>query len=290
GLYGWLGNPAGLGPTAGPPPAAEVPDQAVEAMLDAMAQKMATQTPGSTDAAGWTLLARSYASLQRFDDASRAYAQALALAPDDAQLLVDQADVLAMRQGGRTEGEPSRLIARALRIAPDNLKALALGGTDAFEKQDFAEAGRLWSKARTLASPGAFAERMQANLDALPDSQTQTTTSAWVSGRVRLSPSLAASVRPGDTLFVFARAENGPRMPLAIARYSASVLPMEFRLDDSNAMSGALRMSGHARVVVGARVSRSGEALSRSGDVYGETGSIETGRGDVDIVIDAMVP
>lgn len=93
---------------------------------------------------------------------------------------------------------------------------------------------------------------------------------ARVSGTVRLAPSLKDRVAPDDTLFVFARAADdggGPRMPLAILRRQAKDLPLQFTLDDSLSMSPAARLSGATRVVVGARVSRSGNAMPQPGDL-----------------------
>lgn len=161
GLYALLGNTAGLSPpvaaaAAGP----DTDSRAVEAMLDDMAQRMSSQPPQSTDAAGWAFLGRSYAAVHRFESASNAYARAITQSPDDAQLLVDRADVLSMLQGRRTDGEPRRLIERALQLDPANLKALALAGSDAFERKDFAAALAHWSKARQLAPAGAFADNM----------------------------------------------------------------------------------------------------------------------------------
>lgn len=265
GLYGFLGRPDALTQPAvassSPAPAAdEVSPQAVQAMLDGMARQMAAQPPGSTDASGWTLLARSYAALRRFEDASRAYARAIALTPDDAQLLADQADVLSMLQDGHTAGEPQRLIERALQLDPQNRKAIALAA---------------------LAAPSDAKETLPS-----PASKSQ----GAIHGRITLAPELAARVRPDDTVFVFARAENGPRMPLAIARYRAGDLPLDYRLDDTSAMSPALRLSAHARVVVGARVSRTADATPQPGDPIGRSHAVDTGGGNVDVAIDSVQP
>ncbi|MBC8058847.1 MAG: c-type cytochrome biogenesis protein CcmI, partial [Rhizobiales bacterium] len=166
-LYGAIGNPAGL--AVEPPPqaaGAEVEPEALDAMLATLAKRLETPSANpATDLQGWTMLARAYAGLQRFADADRAYARAIALAPNDAQLIADRADVLAVLQGGRTGGEPDRLIAQALQIDPRNLKALALAGSAAYERQDFATARIQWQKARDLAPAGsAFAAGLDRSL------------------------------------------------------------------------------------------------------------------------------
>ena len=111
-----------------------------------------------------------------------------------------------------------------------------------------------------------------------------------VSGTVQLSAALAAKAAPGDTLFVFARAEQGPRMPLAILKRKVSDLPFTFTLDDSSAMSPEMKLSQFPSVVVGARISRSGEALPRAGDLVGQSAPVRTGTGKLVITIDSVQP
>ncbi len=324
GIYGLLGNRDALNP---PPPVAEGAPKfspaEIESMLSTL-QKRLENDPTLPDALkGWTMLARSYAAMQRFPEARTAYGRAIAMAPNDAQLLADQADVIAMIQGQKTAGEPELLIAKALQLDPKNLKALALAGSAAYERKDFAGAVAQWSQARALAPAGSeFAAGIDRSIaDAraeggLPDNAptlaaagaasapanappatasassvtTSVTTSASVSGRVTLSPALAAKVAPGDTLFVFARAAEGPRMPLAILKRSASELPLNFKLDDSMAMSPEMTLSKFNRVIVVARISRSGSAMPAPGDLQGQTSAIAPGAANIDIVIDGVQP
>ena len=132
GLYGFLGNPQGfMGPKdATGTPGGEVTQAQVEAMVAQLAQRLENapaDQPG--DPKGWEMLARTYAAMQRFPEADKAYARATALAPDNAQLLADHADVMAMLQGQSALGAPEKLIERALKLDPKNLKALALAGS-----------------------------------------------------------------------------------------------------------------------------------------------------------------
>lgn len=114
------------------------------------------------DAEGWAMLGRSLAALQRFDEAARAFARAGELSAPDADLLADHADVLAMAQGRSAQGEPERLIARALALAPSHPKALALAGSLAHERGDLPEAARLWEQAARAAPPDSdFAVAMR---------------------------------------------------------------------------------------------------------------------------------
>jgi cytochrome c-type biogenesis protein CcmH len=107
---------------------------------------------------------------------------------------------------------------------------------------------------------------------------------------VSLDSSLAGRVDPGETVFIFARAPQGPRMPLAIARKQVSDLPTTVTLDDSMAMAPAFRVSMFPQVVVGARVSRSGNAMPSSGDLRGEATNVKVGGPPVDLSINRVVP
>lgn len=330
GLYAAIGNPGALSaPTpalasAANPAGAPVSAEALETMLATLAQRLdKPSNDPARDLQGWTLLARSYSSLRRFSQADHAYARAIALAPNDAQLLADRADVLAFVQGEHMAGEPDRLVARALELDPKNVKALALAGSAAFERKDLAAARSYWQQARDLAPAAgdltAWLERSlievgstsrsggaTAAIDgatggaavaaaaeaapAGPGTRHAAASSVHIGGRVSLSPTLAAQVEPGDTVFVFARAAEGPRMPLAILRRTVADLPFDFKLDDSMVMSPQMTLSAFPRVVVGARISRSGTALPQPGDLRGESPPTSTGVDDLNLVINAVQP
>jgi cytochrome c-type biogenesis protein CcmH len=106
---------------------------------------------------------------------------------------------------------------------------------------------------------------------------------------VSLSPQLKDKVSPEDTVFVFARAAEGPPMPLAVARVRVRDLPYRFALDDSMAMSPALKLSAFPKVVVTARVSKSGGASAQPGDLQGASGPVANDAAAVSVVIDAPV-
>ncbi len=110
-----------------------------------------------------------------------------------------------------------------------------------------------------------------------------------VSGKVSLSPSLQGKVSPEDTVFILARAAQGPRMPLAVFRKQVKDLPMEFTLNDSMAMQPQMKLSGFAQIVVAARVSKSGTAMSRPGDLEGVSSSVAPGTTGLNIVIDTEI-
>ncbi len=316
--YERLGNPAAIGAPAAVPAAAStdsVTAEQVEGLVKQLAERMQSNPD---DLQGWTLLARTYAAMQKFPEAAKAYERATTLSPNDATLLADRADVMAVLQGQRAAGEPAKLIARALELDPKNLKALALAGSVAYEAGDYDRAIAHWTLARELAAPASdFANNLEQGIKdaraaqggsggsgapttappaataATPPPSGQTTTAsanARVTGRVTLSPQLAAKVSPGDTVFIFAKAIEGPRMPLAIVRKTVADLPVTFVLDDSMAMSPAMKLSNFPAVVVGARISKSGNAMPSPGDLSGQVSGVKIGAEGLQIVIDTVQP
>jgi len=153
-------------PAVGPTPAAEahgLGQQQIDAMIARLASRLERNPQ---DAEGWIMLARAQAVLGRFDESTAAYARSVALFPDNAQILADYADALAMAQGKRFQGEPERLVERALRADPDNAKALALAGTIAFDHKDFALAVKHWERLRgSIPKSSEFGKSIQHSID-----------------------------------------------------------------------------------------------------------------------------
>jgi len=317
-VYGIVGMPEAVlhRPPSEAAQADGVTAEQVEGMIAKLASRLENQTMAqSGDDLAWTMLARSYAVLQRFPEASKAFARARELAPENPQLMADHADVLAMLQGQRVAGEPAQLAQRALTIDPDNLKALALAGSAAFEDKDYTGALKHWTRASRLAEPGSpFAQGLagsiaqaraaggqepagasapalaQAPAPGAPAAPAAAPGTARLTGVVQLAGALAAQAAPGDTVFVFARAAEGPRMPLAILKMRVSDLPLNFTLDDSTAMSPQMKLSNFPRVIVGARISRSGDAMPRTGDLVGQVGPVDNLSGKLVVTIDAVQP
>jgi cytochrome c-type biogenesis protein CcmH len=299
-VYLAIGNPRGLDARHA---AGNVHE--FQAMVDRLAAKM-RENPDNVE--GWKLLGRSYTTLGRFPQAVEAYAKAAERAPRDAQLLVDFADALAMTRGQSLAGEPERLVERALAIDPNNLKGLALSGTVAYERQDYAKAAEIWSRMLPLVPAGSEdARSIQQNVEearklagiagppaaqAVPKDKPRQSVAAGhpgVRGTVRVSDELRKQVQPDDTVFVFALADKGPPMPLAALRAKARDLPLSFRLDDSMSMAQGLSVSAFPRVVVNARISRSGSVQAAAGDLQGVSQPVANDASGVTVVINSAV-
>lgn len=297
GIYLSIGNPGAID-GADPHAGASITQRQVEEMVERLAARL-NENP--EDVEGWKMLGKSLGVLGRFAEATNAYSKAAIRAPRDASLLADLADALAMARGQSMKGEPEELVLRALQIDAGNLKALALAGTAAYERADFAGAVRYWQRMLPLVPANSEdARTIQANIDdarslskskpAAKDTAAKGVAAKGVTGTVRLSPKLAAKVAPTDTVFIFARAAEGPPMPLAVLRKQARDLPVKFTLDDGMAMTPAMKLSGFARVIVGARISKSGNATPQPGDLQGLSGIVASGASGVAVVIDTELP
>jgi len=305
-------------------PAHEMGTEQMAALVQKLADRMQANP---NDAEGWVMLGRSYAAMGRDDEALSAMSKAAKLSPKDAAVLADFADALAVKNGRTLEGEPLKLIDRALQIDPTHLKSLVLAGTAAFNRADYAKAVSYWDRAIQVgpaenpmvqmaqsgaaearergklppsanAAPAAAAaapgpvDAMTAGGAAAPAAQAAQATPAAgpparISGTVDLSPALRAKVSPEDAVFIYARAAQGSRMPLALVRKQVKDLPISFTLDDSMAMSPAARLSGASQVVVGARVSKSGQAMAQPGDLEGQSAPMGVVTSDVKVTISA---
>jgi cytochrome c-type biogenesis protein CcmH len=296
-VYVAVGNPGALTPA--PHGGGAVSAAQIEEMVEQLAARL-RENP--QDAVGWKMLARSYTVMGRFDQAVEAYMQAAQRDPRDAQLLADFADALGMARGRSLQGEPERLVRRALEIDPGNLKALALAGTAEFDRGDFAAAAATWERmlplvpaesedARAIRENVAEARRHAGSAAPPPVAATPAPAPASKSlrGRVTIAPQLRERIGPQDTLFIYARAASGPAMPLAILRRSAGELPLEYALDDSMAMAAGMELSSQPRVVITARVSRSGGARPQPGDLQGASGPVASDAQGVDILIDKVL-
>lgn len=302
-LYMMIGSPININPPADMQQSATdeghaITPEMIMAMVERLEQRL-QENPENLE--GWMMLARSYTAMGRFSEASVAYASAIALQPDNAHLLADYADALAMANGKTLQGEPEDIIKRALKADPDNIKALALAGSAAFERGAYSEAIVPWKKILTLVPPDSQAaisvnasldeaQRLSGEPPAVASqeraSQAAATGGATVSGTIRLDPAFEGRVAATDTVFIFARHADGRRgPPLAITRKTGKDFPISFTLDDSMAMMPAFNLSSVAQVVVGARISKAGNANPQLGDLEGFSAPVNVGAKDISFAI-----
>jgi cytochrome c-type biogenesis protein CcmH len=306
GVYLAVGTPSAGDPKTLARPEHQLDDPQILAMVDSLAKKVRERPD---DVQGWSLLARSMAALGRFKEAADAYEHLSKLVPNDPQVLADYADALGMAQGRKLAGKPYELVKAALAIDPKHRKALALAGTAAMDAGDFAAAYKYWETLAADLPPGSedatqvrtileeVRQRAAAAGQALPKGPAVAVAAApaaatgkTVTGSVTVAPDIAAKVSRSDTLFIFARADGGARVPLAVVRTSASQLPMTFALDDSMAMAPGMNLSSAQAVRVEARITKSGNATPQSGDLVSRSAVVKPGARDVKIVVNEVVP
>ncbi len=272
--------------------AAAIAPERVESMTRQLAQRLEDEPD---DVEGWAMLGRSYMVLQQYTESARAWERAATLEPDDASILTNYAEVQGLASQGNLDGEPTQLLARALAADPSHAKALALSGGAAFARGDYHGAIEYWRRLLLLSRDDD--ELSTALMTGIAEAQarlTQNTGEAGISGSIRgvvsLSPQMSGSAKSGDTVFIFVRAADGPRMPLAVARVKFQDLPYDFHLDDSMAMIPDKKISDFQHLVVGARISGSGTAARTSGDLEGFSTPVGPVSSGIRVLIDRRVP
>ncbi len=297
-IYFFVGTPVALDPAllAQANGEEQITPQKLETMAEQLSQRLEKE-PKNAEA--WVMLGRIQRALARYEQADAALQKALALERND-DVLIERAEVLAQKNNGSFKGEPWAIINSVLKSDPQNGNALLLAGSAAFSEARFKEALVYWEKVRGLlpaTSPDgpALAEAIDkarerlglpplapatagnapASAGAMPKPQSDGT--ERLSGRVVLSPELAAQVSPKDTVFIYANAAEGPRMPLAIIRTTVDKLPYDFVLDDSLAMNPQMKLSQVKSVMVRARISKTGNAMPQAGDFGASVGPVTPG-------------
>lgn len=296
-LYFMLGNPAAIdGAKAQPAATAQsgASDPQITAMVDQLAKRLQANPE---DGEGWALLGRSYRVLGRVDASVLAYGEAAKRLPPNAALFVDWAEAIAQSQNRSLAGQPTELLERAIKLEPDNAKALALLGAAAMERNDRATATAMWTKLRaSLPADSPQIAQVDAALARVGDAPAPLAKAApasgktSVEGRVEIDPKVAKNVSPTDTVFIFARDPDGARMPLAAMKLTGADLPRAFVLNDEMAMSPAATISKAGKVVVEVRVSKSGDVKPQAGDLAGTSPPVAPGTRDVRVTIDRVLP
>jgi len=241
-------------------------------MVGKLEQRLEAQ-PDDTE--GWLMLGRSFSYLQQYQKAADAFAELYRRQPDNLEAMMQYANNLAMARNGRMEGEPAELVVKVLERDPNNANALWLAGVAKAEEGAFAEAKAYWQKLLVLLPPDSQSKTQVNNmLAALEQEMGKTTEMAASVGfqvNVDISAELKAKLPPESTVFIYAQAVNGPKMPLAIVRKQLADLPLQVRLSDAQAMRPDMKLSDQTQLNVVARVSQTGQAMSQPGDLIGST-------------------
>lgn len=331
GLYLTLGDSAiiprlemaTVSATQAPPEHGAVGDQQA-ASLDIMAERLAARMEEHPEQMeGWLMLGRTYVALDQPEKGAAALARALALAPQNPEVMINLAQALATAANSQLAGRPAELIASALLIEPKHATGRWLNGLAAYQAGDLPLAVERWEAlgmdldaagedatelrqiiadareqggmppAATPARPSVAATTAMTPVSppTSPQPAPIATKSPAIQVQVSLAEPLRAKADPNQSLFVFAKAASGPPMPLAVKRLRVADLPLTVTLDDSLAMTPAMRLSNFPQVIVGARISANGQAIPQSGDLEGEVGPLATAENpSLQVVIDRVRP
>lgn len=297
-------------------------DQAVKGLADKLANN-------PDDVEGWLLLGRAYKSMERFADARDALKNAYDRAPGTIDVQVDYAEALALSgESRRIDGRARELLDAAVKAEPNHQRGLWLLGIADYQQQNYAAAAARWEHLRAQLPPESDARgsldrqiadaRQRAGLGAAPavaaapasapapPASAPNTAAPAPSGAavvasdasavrltvaVSLDPKLRDKAPAGASVFVFARAAGGPPMPLAVQRLTVADLPATVVLTEEMSMMPSMKLSQFPQVVVGARISASGNAKAQSGDLQKLSVPVEVkGAAPVSLVIDEIVP
>ncbi len=255
----------------------------IEAMLDRVKQRL---RDNPDDAEGWFILGRTLMSMQQIDEAVTALQRTYELVGDEPGVMFTLADALALQNKGMLAGEPFQLVKRGLEISPRDPTGLWLAGLASEQIKEYKLAHEYWSSMLPFisedAESSAEVNRLLAILEKRDPSIEAVSTvaaaavPASISLTVDLDEKLSGQVSPGDSVFVYAKAMQGPPMPLAVKKLTIHDLPANVSLSDSDAMMPTMKLSSFDQVIIGARVSKSGNPTAQPGDLFIELKSIDS--------------
>ncbi len=238
----------------------------LEQFVSDLGERMASQPDNDQ---GWFLLAHTLMGLEDHAGAAAAFQHLVERYPDDAALAARYAEALFFAEGQQINAEVDAVLTRAQTLNPMDVSMLEIRGVDAFRTGRLDDALKFFEQALATGVTGNRERMLTAMVDRIR-SVTGELEPADLTGRViNVAVSLSPTLQVADDaiVFVFARAANGPPMPLAATRLQAADLPREVRLDESMAMVPGVGLAQFNEINVVARVSASGEASASEGDI-----------------------
>jgi cytochrome c-type biogenesis protein CcmH len=258
---------------------------------------------------GWQMLGRSYVVSKRFEDAADAYNKANELSDGaNPDILISYGEAKGLAAGNQFDQSAMTLFTKALKISPNNERGLWYAGLASYQLQNYKESVEYLEKllqqvpndqadVRSALVKYLNDAKQKAGLEIVELDQQKDGTekdsdsNSNIIVNVTLSDELHNKFVTSDTLFIYARSMNGPKMPLALVKLTAGDLPATVTLDDSVSMMPSMTLSSMEQVEVIARISKTGQAIMQSGDIFGSVESVKTDQSEiVDVVISELVP
>lgn len=283
---------------------AEEAEPSVEEMVVKLEQYLEANKGELKD---WVMLGRSYKYLKRYGEAVNAYTAATELELNP-QVLLEHAEVLALMNDQQFNAEARALVLKALEIAPDNVNTLWFAGVAEFQsgnyRQAIAHLSQLSAEAAQDAEVNrsirfyigkareqliAAGEEVASMEQLMPAPEPKAKVSLQVA--IDVSDEVRKNFKASDVVFVYAKAMQGPKMPLAAERMTLADLPANIVLDESMGMVEGMNLAAFNQVVVSARVSKAGTAIAQSGDYIGQVMVDDVAAAKaLSIKIDSLVP
>lgn len=258
-------------------------NMSIEAMMERLKQRL---QDNPEDAEGWFIMGRTMMAMQQIDSAVTAFQRAYDLVGEEPGVMFTLADALALQNDGSMAGEPEQLVEKALKLSPQDATGMWLAGLAAEQRKDYKTAHNYWRDMLPQIADDAEATAEIRRLLALLEKRDPTIEAivanevAPTVASISLSVDLDASVRdraePGDAVFIYAKAMQGPPMPLAVKKLTVGDLPVKVSLSDTDAMMPTMKLSSFDQVIVGARISKSGNPVAQAGDLFVELESIDS--------------
>ena len=280
GEYQVIENPA-LAAIAQPNNQTPQIDMTLDQMVEVVRERL---QKNPDDARGWFVLGKTMMEKGNFDQAVTAFQRTLDLTGDqESHVLFSLADALSMKNDGLMMGEPEAIIQQGLKVSPQDPTGLWLAGLAAEQRQDYkASFGYMVTLLPLVANSADSTSEVKRFIALLKDQDPTLVLLAKESiqnPRVKISVSLAdqfkTQVVSDNVVFIYAKAASGPPMPLAVKRLAVSDLPVMVELSDADAMMPSMMLSSFDDIIIGARVSKSGNPVAQPGDLYIETGTID---------------
>jgi cytochrome c-type biogenesis protein CcmH len=251
--------------------------EAINKMVTGLAEKLKKE-PKNLE--GWLMLGRSYKKLQRIPEAVEAFAHAYQLAGEKVEVMLPYAEIIALSSDNNWAGKPLSLVMKALAIDPNNLNGLwfaAMANAQQGDKKTAVGYLRKLEAVLPAESPDkqqireliVNSESALANATPAPSSKSAASSGVSVAIQVSLAAELQADAKPDDTVFIYAQALSGPKMPLAIVRKRVKDLPLSVSLSDAQSMLPNMKLSNFKQVKLLARISKSGNPMPQTGDLIG---------------------
>jgi len=287
------------------------PLMSVEAMTAKLEEKLRSR---GGEVEEWAMLGRALKHLGQYEKSADAFATALSQGAN-AQLMLEQAEALALANGQRFDAKGRELVLDALGLQPDNVNALWFAGVAEYQFGNFHESINHLTRLSAVADIDeeinqsirfyitqareqllAAGEEVPTLEELLPATKTAPLQQAAADVvELRVNVDISDEVRKRfsgtDAVFVYAKAVQGPKLPLAVQRKTMADFPAMVVLDDTMAMVEGMNIGAFDSVVVSARVTKSGSAIAQSGDYIGQM-VVENvaSAGVINIEINELVP